>query len=159
MAEGAQIDGLVEKISDRVFKKLSFSLDKKLDQTAKSVNSVFASVTAVEKRVDVAEQRISDMEDSVAQLLAKLERTETLLTEAMTRLEDQENWSRRNNIKVINLPEHKEGDFKKILAAKSFEPHGEERPTQAGKVHTCRTTRRGRGPSTSVSTTSPTNSR
>ncbi|TNN24058.1 hypothetical protein EYF80_065819 [Liparis tanakae] len=59
--------------------------------------------------MDEAEQRISDTEDSVSQLLAKLERTETRLTEAITRLEDQENRSRRNNIKIINLPEHTEG--------------------------------------------------
>ncbi|TNN44640.1 N-acetylated-alpha-linked acidic dipeptidase-like protein [Liparis tanakae] len=109
MAEGAQIDDLVEKISDAVFTRLSSSLDMKLEQIAQSVNSVCASVTAVEKRVDEAEQRISDTEDSVSQLLAELERTETRLTEAMTRLEDQQNWSRRNNIKIINLPEHTEG--------------------------------------------------
>jgi len=89
MAEGAKIDGLVKKISDAVFKKFSSSLDMKLEQIAKSVNSVCASVTAVEKRVDEAEQRISDTEDSVSQHLAKLERTETLLTEAMTRLADR----------------------------------------------------------------------
>jgi len=44
MAEGAQIDGMLEKISDAVFKKLSSSLDIKLEQIAKSVNSVCTSV-------------------------------------------------------------------------------------------------------------------
>jgi len=39
MAEGAQIDGLLEKISDTVFKKLSSSLDLKLDQIDKSPRS------------------------------------------------------------------------------------------------------------------------
>ncbi|TNN76482.1 hypothetical protein EYF80_013347 [Liparis tanakae] len=39
MAEGAQIDGMLEEISDAVFKKLSSSLDIKLQQIATSVNS------------------------------------------------------------------------------------------------------------------------
>lgn len=166
MAEGAQIDDLVEKISDAVFTKLSSSLDMKLEQIAKSVNSVCASVTAVEKRVDEAEQRISDTEDSVSQLLAKLERTETRLTEALTRLEDQENRSRRNNIKVINLPEHTEGqnarDFFESWLPKVLKLTVKNDRLKLDMCHrgphTCRTTPRGRGPSTSVSTTSPTNS-
>ena len=35
---------------------------------------------------------------------------EARLSEAINRLEDQENRSRRNNIKIINLPERMEGD-------------------------------------------------
>lgn len=61
MAEGEEIDGLVTKISEGVFTKLSSSLDTKLDQIA------------VERRVEDAEQRISDTENTVSQLLAKLE--------------------------------------------------------------------------------------
>ena len=110
MAEGEEIDSLVAKISEGVFAKLSSSLDMKLDQIAKSVSSVCENVKVVERRVEDAEQRISDTEDTVTQLLAKLEHTEARLSEAINRLEDQENRSRRNNIKIINLPERTEGD-------------------------------------------------
>ena len=67
-------------------------------------------VKVVERRVEDAEQGISDTEDTVSQLLAKLERTKARLSEAINRLEDQENRSRRNDIKIVNLPESIEGD-------------------------------------------------
>lgn len=60
MAEGDEIGSLVSKIREGVFAKLSTSLDIKFDQIAKSVSSVCESVKVVEKRVDVAEQRIYD---------------------------------------------------------------------------------------------------
>ena len=107
--DGDEVDSLATKISEGVFAMLSASLDTKLDQIAKSVSSVCESVKVVEKRVDAAEQRISDTEDTVTQLLAKLERTEARLSEAANRLDDQENRSRRNNIKIVNLPERTEG--------------------------------------------------
>ena len=44
----------------------------------------------------------------VTQLLAKLD-TEAWLSEADNRLDDQENWSSHNNIKIIHLPECTEG--------------------------------------------------
>uniref|UniRef100_A0A672J0T8 L1 transposable element RRM domain-containing protein n=1 Tax=Salarias fasciatus TaxID=181472 RepID=A0A672J0T8_SALFA len=110
MAEGEEIDSLVAKISEGVFAKLSSVLDAKLDQIAKSVSSVCENVKVLEKRVEDAEQRISDTEDTASQLLAKLEHTEARLKETIQRLEDQENRSRRNNIKIVNLPERTEGD-------------------------------------------------
>lgn len=68
-----------------------------------------------------AEQSISDTADTMSQLLAKLDCTEAQLSEAINRLEDQENRSRRNNIKVVNLPECTEGanamDFFQDVAA------------------------------------------
>ncbi len=109
MAKGGEIDDLVTRISEGVFAKINSNLDTKLDQVTKSVSSVCEKVKAVKRRVEDAEQRISDTEDSVSQLLAKLEHTEAQLSEAINRLEDQENRSRHNNIKIVNLPECTEG--------------------------------------------------
>ena len=80
--DGDEVDSLATKISEGVFARLSASLDTNHDQIAKSVSLVCESVKVVEKRVDAAEQRISDTTDSVTQLLAKLERTEARLSEA-----------------------------------------------------------------------------
>uniref|UniRef100_A0A8C7YC77 Uncharacterized protein n=1 Tax=Oryzias sinensis TaxID=183150 RepID=A0A8C7YC77_9TELE len=81
-----------------------------LDQIVKSVSAVCENVKILERRTENVEQRISDTEDSATQLLARLEGAETRLNEALARLEDQENGSRRNNIKIITLPERTEGD-------------------------------------------------
>lgn len=76
MAEGGDIDYLVTRVSEGVFAKINSSLDKKnLNQIAKSVSSVCKKVKAVERRGDNTEQRISDMDDTVSQLLAKLKHT------------------------------------------------------------------------------------
>uniref|UniRef100_A0A3P9LQ10 L1 transposable element RRM domain-containing protein n=1 Tax=Oryzias latipes TaxID=8090 RepID=A0A3P9LQ10_ORYLA len=109
MAE-SDIEHLVMKISDRLYAKLSASMDTKLDQIVKSVSAVCENVKVLERRMENVEQRISDTEDSATQLLARLEGAETRLNEALARLEDQENRSRRNNIEIINLPERTEGD-------------------------------------------------
>lgn len=103
-------DALVAKISEGVFAKLNSCLDTKLDQIPKSVNSVCEKVKAVEQRVVNAEDRISDLEDTVSQLQTHIDQSEARLKDAINRLEDQENRSRRNNIKIINLPECTEGD-------------------------------------------------
>ena len=102
---GEDNDSLVAKISDAVFAKLGSCLDTKLDQILKSVNSVVEKVKVVEQRMEDGEQRISSLEDTVSELQAHLERTTTQLQDAITRLENQENFSRRNNLKIVNLPE------------------------------------------------------
>uniref|UniRef100_H2MR45 Reverse transcriptase domain-containing protein n=1 Tax=Oryzias latipes TaxID=8090 RepID=H2MR45_ORYLA len=109
MAE-SDIESLVMKISDGLYAKLSASMDTKLDQIVKSVSAVCENVKVLERRMENVEQRISDTEDSATQLLARLEGAETRLNEALARLEDQENRSRRNNINIMNLPERTEGD-------------------------------------------------
>lgn len=141
MAEGAQIDDLVEKISDAVFTKLSSSLDRKLKQIAKSINSVCASVPAVEKRVAEAEQRISDTEDSVS----RLRDTANGGSDPAGGPEPVQTQQHKGHQSAEHRGAECKGLFR-ILAAKRVEAHGEERPTQAGHVphgpHTCRTTPR-----------------
>ena len=58
-------DTLVAKISEEVFAKLNSCFDTKLNQILKLVNSVGEIVKAVEQRVVNAEERISDLEDTV----------------------------------------------------------------------------------------------
>lgn len=110
MADSDSIDNLATKISEEVTAKLSANMDTKLDKIVASVTAVCETVTDLEKRMGEAEQRISDTEDLTAQLSARLEQAETRLGEAIARIEDQENRSRRNNIKIVNLPERTEGD-------------------------------------------------
>ena len=110
MADADDTDALVNKISEAVFAKLSASLDAKLDQILKSVSSVVEKVKVVEQRVDDTEKRISDMEDVVTALKVQLDETVKRLDDATASLDSHENRSRRNNIKLVNLPERMETD-------------------------------------------------
>lgn len=86
------------------------SLDKKLDLIAKAVNAVGDLLITVENRIKRAEHRISNADDAMKDLQLRVTQTENSLTIALERLEDQENRSRRCNIRVIGLPEGTEGN-------------------------------------------------
>ena len=60
-------------------------------------------------RLTTAETRISDTEDTAAQLTAKMTKLETQVKFLTEKNEDLENRSRRSNLRLIGLPESAEG--------------------------------------------------
>ena len=66
------------------------------------------AVENVQIRLGVAEGRISDLEDTNAQTVPKLGECEKKLQVLWSRVEDLENRSRRNNIRIIGLKERLE---------------------------------------------------
>lgn len=60
-------------------------------------------------RLAEAEQRIGDMEDNVTTLQKTVTALQKQVTSLTAKTEDQENHSRRNNLRLINLPEGAEG--------------------------------------------------
>lgn len=64
---------------------------------------------AIKGRLTTAESRISDTEDTTAQLKSKVTDLETKMKVLTEKNEDLENRSRRSNIRLIGLPENTEG--------------------------------------------------
>uniref|UniRef100_A0A672SW74 L1 transposable element RRM domain-containing protein n=1 Tax=Sinocyclocheilus grahami TaxID=75366 RepID=A0A672SW74_SINGR len=62
-------------------------------------------VSAIQKRLDEAEGRISNMEDVTSKLVGDGERHDKRLEVMWNRTEDLENRSRRNNVRMIGLKE------------------------------------------------------
>lgn len=63
------------------------------------------SVNAIQERMDEAEGRISNMEDVTSKLVSDGERYDKRLEVLWNRIEDLENRSRRNNVRMIGLKE------------------------------------------------------
>lgn len=69
------------------------------------VTDVKNSVSAIQERLDEAEGRISSMEDVTSKLVGDGERHDKRLEVMWNRIEDLENRSRRNNVRMIGLKE------------------------------------------------------
>uniref|UniRef100_A0AAV2LVG7 L1 transposable element RRM domain-containing protein n=1 Tax=Knipowitschia caucasica TaxID=637954 RepID=A0AAV2LVG7_KNICA len=63
------------------------------------------SVESIQARMGEAEQRISDLEDSHEQASSKLEKCDKRVDVLWSRVEDLENRSRRNNVRIVSLKE------------------------------------------------------
>lgn len=97
----------------REIRELNTSLSEKIDlnsaQLQTSINGMKATLDNVLTRVTEAENRISDTEDAVSeikQLTKQLKNNNELLKRKINQLE---NHSRRNNVRVVGLKEGTEG--------------------------------------------------
>ena len=75
-----------------------------------------SELTSLATRVNQAEQRISDMEDTLSPLSAGYKALESSTSVLAQRVEYLENYSRRNNLRLVNIPEGMEGTNIKSFA-------------------------------------------
>lgn len=73
-----------------------------------SLDSLKADVAKLGSRTSEAEARISQLEDENTQLVNKSQSMENKVTQLQARIEYQENYSRRNNIRIKRVPEETE---------------------------------------------------
>lgn len=117
MAEdGEEEDGEIpisgEKTNEDIMKaiiSLKNGLYKKIDVVQLTVTEVKRQVQECTGRISHAEQRISDAEDSVNELLTKVGTLENTVKTLSDKVEDLECRSRRNNVRLVGLPEKAEG--------------------------------------------------
>ncbi len=89
------------------------------------------SVNAIQERLDEAEGRISNMEDITSKLIGDGERHDKRLEVMWNRIEDLENRSRRNNVRMIGLKERLESGgmikcvYKILSEGLGIDPDGE----------------------------------
>lgn len=128
------MDDLVTRINEGVFAKINSSLDKKLDEIAKSVSSVCEKVKAVERRVEDAEQRISDTEDTVSQLLVNLTTPRHGSARPLTGWKTKRTGPDVITLKSSTCQNAQRVPMLKTSSAKGSKPQGEERLDQDGQV-------------------------
>ncbi|ROI15281.1 LINE-1 retrotransposable element ORF1 protein [Anabarilius grahami] len=74
-----------------------------------AIQEVKQDVKEFSNRLSTAEQRISDTEDQVSELQNTVDTLQQQVKLFGVKLEDQENRSRRNNVRLVGLPEGAEG--------------------------------------------------
>lgn len=89
--------------------RLATQIDSKLTEVNNAITSLDKTINGLVTRVSEAENRISNAEDTLKDLdktVLHLRKQNDYLLEKVDQLE---NYSRRNNIRLINLPEGREG--------------------------------------------------
>ena len=73
-------------------------------------------------RVTSAEQRISNVEDSVIKMTPEVAALQKTVTELLGKVEDMECRNRRKQARLVNLPEHTEGQDATLFLEKLIPP-------------------------------------
>ncbi|RXN35448.1 LINE-1 type transposase domain-containing 1 [Labeo rohita] len=78
-------------------------------QVSGKVDEILSAVVDVKVRLTEAEERISGTEDEIVQLKARNDTLEKQVKSMADKVIDLENRSRRNNLRLVGLPEKEEG--------------------------------------------------
>lgn len=81
-------------------------MDKRV---ANKIDGVMSAIKEINERVKEAEERISGAEDEIVQLNARANSVELQVKKLMDKVDDMENRNRRNNLRLVGLPEREEG--------------------------------------------------
>ena len=96
-------------VVQQVTRNIKEMLDTTLANILKPVTEMSENLDKIVDRLGSVEQRVSDLEDNAAANTPRLESVESALKRAMERLENYENQSRRQNIRIIGLKEGTKG--------------------------------------------------
>uniref|UniRef100_A0A8C5Q8A4 Uncharacterized protein n=1 Tax=Leptobrachium leishanense TaxID=445787 RepID=A0A8C5Q8A4_9ANUR len=88
---------------------LSPLFDEKLGRLSTTIESVLSQLTSQTQRLTEVEERVSTLEDDVHPLKAQMDAQQSIIQTLTEKLDDLENRSRRNNLRIIGLPETVKG--------------------------------------------------
>lgn len=92
-----------------VTQNFSDTMEVKLSKFTETLEKISTTLENQSKRIAEAEQRVSEVEDVVSGLEGRLAEAEKKIKVLAANMEDMENRSRRDNIRVLNLKEGTEG--------------------------------------------------
>lgn len=105
-SRGMDMSELVREVTDNI----SAVLEQKLSKLTDTLDKIANSLESQARRITEAEQRVSTVEDQVASLELRLTQVENKQVTMAEQIDDAENRSRRDNIRILNLKEGTEGD-------------------------------------------------
>lgn len=95
-----------EKIAAAVAKLIQPTIASTVEQAlAKALHDVHQELKEHSKTIEEAEQRLGNVEDEMTAILTRLTALEQLTKEQAEKIDDLENRSRRNNLRIVGLPE------------------------------------------------------
>ncbi|XP_041848894.1 uncharacterized protein LOC121644778 [Melanotaenia boesemani] len=92
-----------------VTQSLSSVIDEKLSKISETLERISSALEGQSRRIAETEQRVLDVEDTVAGLEARLAEAEGKIKAMNDSVDDMENRSRRENIRILNPEEGTEG--------------------------------------------------
>uniref|UniRef100_A0AAV2JEB1 LINE-1 type transposase domain-containing 1 n=1 Tax=Knipowitschia caucasica TaxID=637954 RepID=A0AAV2JEB1_KNICA len=98
-------EALILKVSE----SFSAAMEEKLSVFSEALDKIATKLEGHTTRINDVEQRVSNTEDTVDDLAGRLAAAEKKITLMANSLDDMENRSRRDNIRIINFKEGAEG--------------------------------------------------
>lgn len=133
-AEGAS-PTLVEKLLDKILD----SINKRFDRLEEKLEILTNNQTALTNRVEEVEEQVSDHERRILVLEQKLIETQRTNEKLSAKINDLEGHSRRNNIKIVGIPEGEESgrptEFVTGLIPKLFGASNLSKPVTVDRAH------------------------
>lgn len=105
-ASSMDLSELVRKVTQNV----SEIMEQKFSKLTDTLDKIAGSLEGHAKRITEAEQQVSAMEDHVATLKLRLSKVEDRQVTMAELIDDAENRSRRDNIRILNLKKGTEGE-------------------------------------------------
>ncbi|KAK7883962.1 hypothetical protein WMY93_027085 [Mugilogobius chulae] len=99
------VEALILKVSE----SFGATMEEKLSKFSETLDKISTTLDDLSMRITAAEQRVSDVEDEVTGLGKRLAEAEKKIVLLVSCVDDLENRSRRDNIRIINLKEGTEG--------------------------------------------------
>lgn len=99
----------IEIIPKTTLQTMEDSLGKKFDMVLTEIKALRGDIKLMAARVTLAEERIGTNEDDIAAIKTANANMEGELAALARKVEDLENRSRRNNVRLVGLEEKKEG--------------------------------------------------
>ena len=92
-------------------------MEEHLPTIQATTTRIETELSGLATRITQAEQRISDVEDQLSPLAAKCKKLEASTSDLAQKVDYLENYSRRNNLRIVNIPENMEGATIKTFTA------------------------------------------
>lgn len=94
---------------DRVTDNLTKVIDSKISTVLEAIKEQTSQLQAISARMNEAEKRIADVEDTATLSEAKLAQFEKQIREMREHIDELDNRGRRCNVRIVGLPEGTEG--------------------------------------------------
>lgn len=96
---------------------------KKFEDVLAGINGIKSELQSQANRITEAEDRIGRAEDNVDAMNSTIKKLQEKCATLETRVEDQENRGRRNNLRLVGLPERAEGQDVCIFGRMAWHRH------------------------------------
>ncbi|KAK5863794.1 hypothetical protein PBY51_000796 [Eleginops maclovinus] len=108
MTDASALD--ISAIIREVSKNIGEVMEQKLSKFSDTLDKITSRLDDQSKRIGEAEQRVSNVEDQLATMERRLKEMEKCSAGMAQRLDEGENRSRRDNIRILNFKENAEGN-------------------------------------------------
>ena len=107
--DSAQVNDVTSADIMQAIKSLKQDFHTEINGVLTAIKDVQANIRECNGRITQAEERLSSAEDSISGLQTKVSALEGKVKFLETKADDLENRSRRNNMRIVGIPEKEEG--------------------------------------------------